>query len=94
MAILESLKNFATGKTEIERKQSSAAHRIIRSRARAAAFKEKERQEIRLAVAKQKAYYGNKIKNISHKKREGFASVDIFGIAKQKLSNAKPFKII
>jgi len=94
MALLESLKQFTTGKSESERKQYAVRNRMIRAKARAAAFQEKETQEIRLAVAKQKAYYGNKIKNISHKKREGFASVDIFGIAKQKLSNAKPFKII
>ncbi len=93
MAFLDSLKNFATGKTETERKQSSAAHRIIRSKARAAAFREKEKQEIRLATAKEKAYYGNKIKNIS-RRREGFANIDMFGIAKSKLSNAKPIKII
>jgi len=34
-----------------------------------------------------------KIKNVSSKK-EGLASVDILGMAKSKLSNAKPFKII
>jgi len=93
MAFLDSLKDFVTGKTEAERKQSATAHRIIRSKARAAAFREKEKQEIRLAVAKQKAYYGKKISNVS-RKREGFSSVDMFGIAKSKLSNAKPFKII
>ena len=93
MAILESLKQFATGKTESERKQYAVRNRMIHAKARAAAFEEKERQEIRLAIAKQKVFYGNKIKNVG-RKREGFASVDIFGISKQKLSNAKPFKII
>jgi len=93
MGFLEDIKNIATGKTLIERKQSVNAHRLIRSRARAAAFREKEKQEIRLSIAKQKAYYDNKIKNIS-RKREGFSSVDIFGIAKSKLSNRKDFKII
>ena len=93
MAILESLKQFATGKTESERKQYAVRNRIIRARAISAAFEEKEKQEIKLAVAKQKIYYGNKIKNISSKK-EGFDSVDIFGIAKSKIANRKPFKII
>ena len=93
MAFLDSLKNFASGKTESERKQYAIRNKMIRAKARDAAFQEKERQEIRLAVAKQKAFYGKKISNIS-KKREGFASVDIFGMAKGKLSKAKPFKII
>ena len=93
MVILESLKNFASGKTESERKQYAIRNKMIRAKARDAAFQEKERQEIRLAVAKQKAYYGNKIKNVS-RKREGFASGDIFGIAKSKLSDRKDFKII
>ena len=60
MAFLDSLKNFASGKTEAERKQSAVANRLIRSRVRAASFREKEKQEIRLAIAKQKAYYNNK----------------------------------
>ena len=93
MAFLDSLKNFTTGKTEAERKQSKAANQIIRSKARAAAFREKEKQEIRLAVAKQKKYYNNKINNLNTN-RKGSASVDIFGIAKQKLSDRKDFKII
>jgi hypothetical protein len=93
MAILESLKQFATGKSESERKQYAVRNRIIRVKARAAAFEEKERQEIRLAVARQKIHYGNKIKNIS-RKRKGFDSVDIFGMAKSKITNTKPFKII
>jgi len=93
MAFLESIKNLTSGKTAIERKQSAAANKIIRARSISAAFKEKEKQEIRLAIAKQKEYYNNKIRNLS-KKRVGFSSVDIFGQAKQKLLNAKPFKII
>ena len=93
MAILESLKQFATGKTEVERKQSAAANLIIRRKAMAAAFEEKERQEIRLAVARQKMHYGNKIKKLNNRK-SGFASVDIFGMAKGKIANTKPFKII
>jgi len=93
MAILQKLKQFATGKSESERKQFAVRNRMIRAKARAAAFHEKEKQEIRLAIAKQKSYYGNKIKKVG-RKREGFASVDIFGISKEKLSNAKPFKII
>ncbi len=93
MAILESLKQFATGKSESERKQYAVRNRMIQAKARAAAFQEKEKQEIRLAIIKQKAFYGKKIKNVSSKK-EGLASVDILGMAKSKLSNAKPFKII
>jgi len=93
MAILESLKQFATGKSESERKQYAVRNNIIRAKARAAAFQEKEKQEIRLAIAKQKSFYGNKIRNV-RVKRKGFASVDIFGMSKEKLSNTKPFKII
>jgi len=93
MAFLENIKNFATGKTESERKQYAIRNRMIVAKARAAAFEEKEKQEIRLAVARQRMHYDNKIKNLSNR-RTGFASVDIFGISKQKLSNAKPFRII
>jgi len=93
MAILESLKQFATGKTENERKQYAVRNRMIQAKARAAAFQEKEKQEIRLAIVKQKSYYGNKIRNVRGK-RKGFASIDIFGLAKEKISTTKPFKII
>jgi len=93
MGFLSNLKSLATGKTEAERKQSTVANQLIRSKARAAAFREKEKQEIRLAVAKQKKYYNNKINNLNTN-RKGSASVDIFGIAKQKLSDRKDFKII
>jgi len=60
MAILESLKQFATGKSESERKQYAVRNRMIQAKARAAAFQEKEKQEIRLAIIKQKAFYGKK----------------------------------
>jgi len=61
MAFIEKLKQIATGKTEIERKQSSAATQIIRSKARAAAFREREKQEIRYATAREKAVYDRKV---------------------------------
>jgi len=93
MAILELLKQIATGKSESERKQYAIRNRMINAKARAAAFEEKERQEIRLAVARQKMHYGDKIKKLNNRK-SGFASVDIFGMAKGKIANTKPFKII
>ena len=65
MAFIEKIKQLATGKTEIERKQSAAASQIIRGKARAAAFQERERQEIRLATAKEKAFYDRKIANLN-----------------------------
>jgi len=68
MAILESLKTFATGKTEVERRQSAAANLIIRRKARAAAFREKEKQEIRFATEKQKVVYDRKIKALNKPK--------------------------
>jgi len=61
MAFIEKLKQIATGKTEIERKQSSAATQIIRAKARAAAFREREKQEIRYATAREKAVYDRKV---------------------------------
>ena len=69
MAILESLKTFATGKTEVERRQSAAANLIIRRKARAAAFREKEKQEIRFATEKQKVVYDRKIKALNKPKQ-------------------------
>jgi len=61
MAFIEKIKQIATGKTEIERKQSAAATQIIRAKARAAAFREREQQEIRLATAREKVYYDRKV---------------------------------
>ena len=69
MAILESLKTFATGKTEVERRQSAAANLIIRRKARAAAFREKEKQEIRFATEKQKVVYDRKVKALNKPKQ-------------------------
>jgi len=61
MAILESLKQFATGKKWIKKENNNAVrNRMIQAKARAAAFQEKEKQEIRLAIIKQKAFYGQK----------------------------------
>jgi len=41
-------------------KQYAVRNRMIQAKARAAAFQEKEKQEIRLAIIKQKAFYGQK----------------------------------
>ena len=90
MAILESLKQFATGKTESERKQYAIRNRMIVAKARAAGFEEKEKQEVRLAIARQKMFYDNKIKNLSNK-QSMFGNVDILGNSKNKQNN---FKII
>ena len=93
MAILESIRTFATGRDESERKSYAMRNKLIRAKATAAGFREKEKQEIRLAVAKQRKSYDNKIKNLGNKKT-GFSSVDIFRIAKQQSSSNKNFRII
>ena len=69
MAFLENIKQFATGKTESERKQSATANLIIRRKARAAAFREKEKQEIRLATAREKSYYDRKVQALNKPKQ-------------------------
>ena len=69
MAFLENIKQFVTGETDVESKQSAAANLIIRRKARAAAFREKEKQEIRLATAKEKAVYDRKVKALNKPKQ-------------------------
>ena len=69
MTFIENIKQIATGKTKVERKQSAAVNLIIRRKARAAAFREKEKQEIRFATAKQKAVYDSKIKALNKPKQ-------------------------
>jgi len=69
MTFIENIKQIATGKTKVERKQSAAANLIIRRKARAAAFREKEKQEIRFATAKQKAVYDRKVKALNESKQ-------------------------
>jgi len=69
MTFIENVKQIATGKTKVERKQSAAANLIIRRKARAAGFREKEKQEIRLATAKEKAIYDRKVKALNKPKQ-------------------------
>jgi len=65
MAFLEKIKQIATGQTLTERKESAVASQIIRGKARATAFREREKQEIRLATAREKAIYDRKIANLN-----------------------------
>jgi len=94
MAFIDKLKQFATGKSESERKQYAIRNKMIVAKSRAAGFEEKEKQEIRLAIAKQKAYYDRKVTNLNTKKKysQNSSLQDMFGI--NKFDYTKKFKVI
>ena len=78
MKFVEKLKTFATGKTDIERKQEASAMRKIRKKATSAGLQERQKQAIRLATEREKIRVDRQIKAM-HQPRPSIASGFNFG---------------
>ena len=74
MAWIKKIKEFATGKTEIERKREAQANRLIRERAMVAQLQERERQAIQFAKQREKISYERRLKALKEppKRFDGF----------------------
>lgn len=74
MAWIKKIKEFATGKTEIERKREAQANRLIRERAMVAQLQERERQAIQFAKQREKISYDRRLKALKEppKRFDGF----------------------
>ena len=96
MRFLEKVKQFATGKTELERKQEAAAMKDIRAEARAAALRERRTQAVRLATEREKAKYEQEIKKLRQPKKTWSSNMSYgsqFGQPRfQKQTQSKPQK--
>ena len=104
MPFIEKVKQFATGKTAIERRQEAVANQIIRQKAFASQLKERERQAVRFAAEKEKVAYDRRITALRQPPRKydspmngGFANM--FGnlpqtSAKKKMPKAQKYRVI
>lgn len=74
MAWIKKIKEFATGKTEIERKREAQANRLIRERAMVAQLQERERQAIQFAKQREKISYDRRLQALKEppKRFDGF----------------------
>lgn len=69
MGIINRLIYVATGKTDTERKQIASANMLIRKKAIAAALRERQTQETRIAIEREKLIANKKLKKMRQPKR-------------------------
>ena len=75
MGFIERAKQFATGKTTMERKQESAAMAEIRRKALAAQLREREKQAIKFAQEREVLEYSKRRRQLTQPKKFGFTAV-------------------
>ena len=73
MAVLETIKRFATGKTATQRARESAVEKIIREKSQIATLKEREIQNVRLAREKVRINAERKITAMKEKSSGGIS---------------------
>jgi hypothetical protein len=64
MGWIKKVQEFATGKTELERKQEAAANKIIREKVMAAQLQERQRQAIKFAQERERISYEQRLKSL------------------------------
>ena len=83
MGFINNLKQIATGKTDIERKQERTANMQLRKDVNAAIFKTRKEEAIKFAVTKEQLKYSNATKKLKSPKQ----SVSNFGIVAPEYKN-------
>lgn len=62
MGFIKKIKEFATGKTEIERKREAQANKLIREKVLVAQLQEREKRAVEFARAREKFEYEKRLK--------------------------------
>ena len=79
MGFVEKIKRIATGKSEMERKQESAAMSEIRRKALAAQLKEREAQAVKFAQERERVSYEKRTKALRTPKPGFFQGMQGYG---------------
>jgi hypothetical protein len=74
MGFIKSIKQFATGKSEIERKQEASANALIRKKVLSAQLRERERQAIKFAEERERFTYQQRLKKLKEPPKQ-FSSI-------------------